>query len=117
MICYSSYDNFNLFSGHSFGSAVGFVYAALYPGDVDTYVGIDCARTLIMVQKENLLDDIRNCLDRTLAIEKRLASDPPRYTYEELLELVYVGSKKSPTRDSCGILLQRGIKECSQEER
>jgi hypothetical protein len=71
----------------------------------------------MVIQKENLLDVIRNSFDKTLEIEKRLASDPPRYTYEELLELVYVGSKKSPTRDSCGILLQRGMKESSQEER
>jgi hypothetical protein len=28
-----------------------------------------------------------------------------------------VGSKMSPSRGSCGILLQRGIKESSQEER
>lgn len=117
MVCYCSYDNFNLFSGHSFGSALGFVYSALYPDDVDMYVGIDCARTLIMPLKENLLDDIRNCLDRTLVIAERLASDPPAYTYEKLLELVYVGNKMSPSRGSCGILLQRGIKESPQEER
>ncbi|XP_021919934.1 probable serine hydrolase isoform X2 [Zootermopsis nevadensis] len=103
--------------GHSYGSTVAFVYSALYPDDVDAYVSIDCARSLMLVQEENLLDNIRNCLDRTLAIEKRLASDPPKYTYEELLELVYAGSRKSPTRDSCGVLLQRGIKESSQGER
>jgi len=112
-----SLNDFNLFSGHSFGSAVGFVYSALYPDDVDMYVSIDCARTLIMAQNENMLDEMRYTLDRTLAIEDRVASDPPSYTYKELLELVYIGSQKSPSKDSCEILLQRGMHESSQGDR
>jgi pimeloyl-ACP methyl ester carboxylesterase len=110
-------NNFNLFSGHSFGSAVGYVYSALFPDAVDSYVSIDCARTDMMLQKENLFDEIRYTLNRTLELEKRLALDPPSYMYEELLELLYAGLKKSPSRDSCRILLQRGMKESSQGSR
>lgn len=100
--------------GHSFGSAVGYVYSALFPDAVDVYVSIDCARTDMMLQKENMLDEIRYTFNRTLELEKRLALDPPSYTYEELLELLYAGLSKSPSRDSCRILLQRGMKESSQ---
>jgi pimeloyl-ACP methyl ester carboxylesterase len=111
------FNNFNLFAGHSFGSAVGYVYSALFPDGVDAYVSIDCARTEIMSQKEDLLDNMRKTLGRTLQLEERLLLQPPSYTYEELLELVYAGLYKSPSRDSCRILLQRGMKESSQGDR
>jgi pimeloyl-ACP methyl ester carboxylesterase len=109
--------NFNLFSGHSFGSVVAFVYSALFPDDVDTYVAIDCVRALTVVQKEDLLDRIRYSLDKTLAKEQRLAFDPPSYTYEELREMVHNGSRKSLSLESCDILLQRGMKKLSDRER
>jgi hypothetical protein len=93
---------------------VGYVYSALFPEAVDAYISIDCARTDMMLQKENMLDQIKHTLNRTLELEKRLALDPPSYTYKELLELLYAGLNKSPSRDSCHILLQRGMKESPQ---
>ena len=96
---------------------MAFVYSAMFPEDVDAYVSIDCARTLMMVQKEDLLGGIRYTLDRTLAIEERLASDPPSYTYEELRELVYSCSSKSPSLESCDVLLERGMKKVSEGDR
>jgi hypothetical protein len=96
---------------------VGYVYSALFPDAVDAYVSIDCARVAMMVQKENFLDKIRYTLSRTLQLEEKLALDPPSYTYEELVELVYAGLDKSPSRDSCRILLQRGMKESSEGDR
>ena len=96
---------------------MAFVYSAMFPEDVDAYVSIDCARTLMMVQKEDLLGGIRYTLERTLAIEERLASDPPSYTYEELRELVYAGSSKSPSLESCDVLLERGMKKVSEGDR
>jgi pimeloyl-ACP methyl ester carboxylesterase len=109
--------NCNLFSGHSFGSAVAYVYSALFPDDVEAYVSIDCARSLVMVQEEGPLERTRYALDRALAVEKRLAFDPPSYTYEELRDLVYIGSKKSPSPESCDILLERGVKKLAADNR
>ena len=96
---------------------MAFVYSALFPDDVESYVAIDCVRTAVMVQKDDMLDGIRNCLDITLAKEQRLTLDPPSYTYEELRELVYNGSQKSPSLESCDILLQRGMKKLPDGER
>lgn len=96
--------------GHSFGSAVAYVYSALFPDDVEAYVSIDCARSMMIVQEEDLLERTRHCLDRALAVEKRLAFDPPSYTYEQLRDMVHIGSSKSPSLESCDILLQRGVK-------
>ena len=96
---------------------MAFVYSAMFPEDVDSYVSMDCARTLMMVQKEDLLGGIRYTLDRTLAIEERLASDPPSYTYEELRELVYAGNRQSLSLESCDVLLERGMKKVSEGDR
>jgi hypothetical protein len=109
--------NFDIFSGHSFGSAVAYVYSALFPDDVEAYVSIDCVRSLIMVQKEDLLERIKYCLDRSLAIEKRLAFDPPSYSYEELRDLVHIGSIKSLSPESCDKLLERGMKKLPADDR
>jgi hypothetical protein len=96
---------------------VAYVYSALFPDDVEDYVSIECARSLMMIQEEELLERTRYALDRVLAIEKRLASDPPSYTYEELRDLVYVGSRKSPTLESCDKLLERGVKKLPADDR
>jgi len=109
--------NCDSFSGHSFGSAVAYVYSALFPDDVEARVGIDCARSLMMLQEEDLLERTRYCLDRELAVEKRLAFDPPSYTYEQLRDMVYIGSKKSPSPESCDILLERGVKKSPADDR
>jgi len=109
--------NCGLFSGHSFGSAVAYVYSALFPDDVEAYVSIDCVRSLIMVQKEDLLERIRYSLDRSLAVEKRLAFDPPSYSYEELRDLVHIGSIKSLSPESCDKLLERGMKKLPADDR
>ena len=93
------------------------MYSALFPDDVEAYVSIDCARSLVMVQEEGPLERTRYALDRALAVEKRLAFDPPSYTYEELRDLVYIGSKKSPSPESCDILLERGVKKLAADNR
>ena len=109
--------NCNLFPGHSFGSAVAYMYSALFPDDVEAYVGIDCVRTLMMILEEELLERTRYALDRALAMEKRLASDPPSYTYEELRDLVHTSRRKSPSMESCDILLERGVKKLPADDR
>jgi hypothetical protein len=96
---------------------VAYVYSALFPDDVEAYVSIECARTLMMIHEEELLERTRHALDRALAIEKRLAFDPPSYTYKELLDLVYIGSWKTPSLESCDILLERGVKKLPADDR
>ena len=96
---------------------MAYVYSALFPDDVEAYVGIDCVRTLMMILEEELLERTRYALDRALAMEKRLASDPPSYTYEELRDLVHTSRRKSPSMESCDILLERGVKKLPADDR
>jgi hypothetical protein len=93
------------------------MYSALFPDDVEAYVSIDCVRSLIMIQEEDLLKRIRYSFDRTLAVEKRLAFDPPSYSYEELRDMVDIGTKKSLSPESCDILLERGVKKLPADDR
>lgn len=93
------------------------MYSALYPDDVEAYVSIDCVRTVMIAEEEDLLERIRYTLDTALAIEKRVTFDPPSYTYEELRDLVYIGSLKSPSLESCDILLERGVKKLRANDR
>jgi hypothetical protein len=88
----------------------------MFPDDVEAYVSIDCVRSLIMVD-EDLLQRTRYKFDRALALERRLSSDPPSYTYEELRNMVYIGSNKSPSLESCDILLERGVKKLPADGR
>jgi hypothetical protein len=89
----------------------------MFPDDVAAYVGIDCVRSLIMVEEHDLLQRTRYALDRALAVEKKLAFDPPSYSYEELRDMVYIGSLKSPSLESCDILLERGVKKLPADGR
>jgi len=109
--------NFDLFSGHSFGSAVAYVYSALFPDDVEACVSIDCGRTVMMEQEEDLLARTRHSLDSALAVEKILALDPPSYMYKEVRRMVYVGSRKSLSPESWDILLERGLKKLPADDR
>jgi len=93
------------------------VYSALFPDDVEAYVSIDCVRSLMILEEEQLLERTRYALDKALAIEKRLAFDPPSYTYEELRDLVHIGSWKSVSPESCDILLERGVKKLPADDR
>ena len=93
------------------------MYAAMFPDDVEAYVSVDCVRTFIMLQKEDLLERTRYRLDRALAIEKRLAFGPPNYTYEQLRDMVYIGSNKSLLPESCDILFERGLKKLPADDR
>jgi len=89
----------------------------MFPDDVEAYVEIDCPCSVMVLQEGDLLERTRYTLDRALAIEKRLAFDPPSYTYEQLRDMVYIGSRKSPSPASCDILLERGTKKLPADDR
>ncbi|XP_049957161.1 probable serine hydrolase [Schistocerca serialis cubense] len=94
--------------GHSFGSATSLAYAATYPEEVDKYVSIECARTMLAVRP---VVDVKayQFADWIISVEDKMEKNkPPSYTYEEILKRLYEGSEKSPTIDSCKILLRRG---------
>ncbi|XP_066997666.2 probable serine hydrolase isoform X1 [Anabrus simplex] len=97
--------------GHSYGSCVGFVYAAVFPDSVENYVSIDCARTLMASEIEQEGMQLRLASDMLLNFEDKLVnSNPPCYDYDHMVDLLHIGSLKSVTKDSSKILLRRGMR-------
>lgn len=92
--------------GHSFGSILFFVYAAIYPEAVFKYISIDCARHQMAVQSNTNISAIRNTIEKTISYEGKT---PPDYTYEELLANFCKGRKNLISVESCKVLLSRGI--------
>ena len=95
---------------------MAFLYSALYPDGVENYVSIECARALLAPSKD-CIKVTRDTLDKTLEIEKKLGTNPPSYSYDTLLHLVHDGALRSPSLESCALLLKRGIKISPQDNR
>lgn len=92
--------------GHSFGSALSFIYSAIYPSEVSKYISIDCARHQMSVQPGANIPAMRKTIEQTLELEKK--TKPPEYSEEELLERFYLGRRKLITKEACKTLLSRG---------
>ncbi|XP_011309029.1 probable serine hydrolase [Fopius arisanus] len=93
--------------GHSMGGAIGFLYAASYPKDVEVLICLDIAGPLVR-------DDFRcvemagDQIDKCLAYEKSDATNRPTYDYDSMIDIVEDAYKGSITRAGAEILLKRG---------
>lgn len=97
---------------HSMGALVAFMYATLFPMQVDLVCALDIFKPVNLsaadaahlsstrLKKLYLLDR-----GRTLSV----------YTYEEIKERMYVGSLKSLNRDKVKLLMKRGIQRCPND--
>ncbi|XP_053695862.1 probable serine hydrolase [Sabethes cyaneus] len=97
--------------GHSMGAQIGFVFTALFPDKVEFLIHIDALKPLgyygnrfihyaaPMVTKF-IEADTRN----------REKSEPPAYTYEEMVDKMHEATFQSLTKDTCPYILQRNIK-------
>lgn len=95
--------------GHSFGSVVIFVHAALFPKDVRKYVGIDCAIT-VLAHKSISNFYYYKLTDYLISIENKMNfNEPPTYTYDEIVSLLKAGSKNSVSIESCEVSLHWGM--------
>lgn len=107
IVKYFKWDKISIL-GHSLGGGIGFLYAASYPNDVDHLICVDIVSPVI--QDENkIVKNTSLIIDKLLAYEKCLDKVLPAYSYEEALELVLNAYKGSLTRESCEILLKRGL--------
>lgn len=92
--------------GHSFGSSLSFVYAALYPDQVSKYISLDCSRHAMAAAPNSVVSTLNKTIEKTLDYEG--IKEPPEYSYEVLLDLFYKGRKCRLKKESCDILLSRG---------
>ncbi|KAG8235445.1 hypothetical protein J437_LFUL015793 [Ladona fulva] len=94
--------------GHSLGGGIGFLYAGSYPDEIDHLVCIDIAGPVIADDKKRV-PNTRVIIDKLLGYEKSLDKVFPAYTYEEAADLVMNAYQGSLTRESCEILMKRGL--------
>ncbi|XP_075237684.1 putative serine hydrolase [Lycorma delicatula] len=94
--------------GHSLGGAAGFLYAAIYPNDIDKLISIDVACPRV-AKTDVLIKQAADCIDKSLKYEKLDDSCTPQYTYDEMIKVALDGHHGSLTRESCEILMERGM--------
>ncbi|KAL3274282.1 hypothetical protein HHI36_015687 [Cryptolaemus montrouzieri] len=94
--------------GHSLGGAISFLYAGIYEQDVEKYISIDIAGPTVL-HVEILKNIQQKAVDSIFKYENLNPNNQPRYSYEEMVDLVLDAHKGSLTRKSSEIMLRRGM--------
>lgn len=93
------------------GSIIGFVYAGIFPDQIDLLISIDTVKPLVRHPTTTVDFMSLRGINLLLADERnRSTSEPPSYTYEELIERMIEGTNGSVTAESAKYLLARGTK-------
>lgn len=97
--------------GHSMGAIIGFTYCSLYPDDVDMMIAIDGLK-LFYVPPHHASTLIKSSIDGiSLETERNMIkSEPPCYTYPELVEKLSAGMKYSMDKEYAHHILRRGVR-------
>ncbi|XP_038110222.1 probable serine hydrolase [Culex quinquefasciatus] len=98
--------------GHSMGSIVSMVFSAIFRDKVDLYVGIDALKPHI-ADPEKLAPRLEKRIPQMLLadIRNQEKSEPPSYTFQELVERLHLGTNKSISKEVAPYLLTRNIAE------
>lgn len=97
--------------GHSMGSVLGFVFASVFPERVEMLIGIDALKPHIQ-NPAKIPKFLEDRVDSFMLADQRNQekSEPPAYTYEELVDRLSSGTYGSVTKETCPFLLKRAIK-------
>ncbi|XP_059484873.1 probable serine hydrolase isoform X1 [Neocloeon triangulifer] len=94
------------FLSHSMGSTYSFLYASIFPNEVEKLVGIDILRPFAF-DPEKYVQIGGLHIDKF--IETVLSTkEPPETSVEDLVQRQHEGSEKSVTLESSRLLLERG---------
>jgi pimeloyl-ACP methyl ester carboxylesterase len=92
--------------GHSMGSTYSFLYASIFPNEVDKFIGIDILRPFALDPELFAQNGGKEIDDIIKVIQSK--RDPPETTIEDLASKQHEGSKKSISLESSRLLLNRG---------
>ncbi|XP_012157269.1 probable serine hydrolase isoform X1 [Ceratitis capitata] len=97
--------------GHSMSSIIGFVFAAIFPDKVNMVIGLDALKPH-QRPPTNTIRTMETRMDEFLKEDERNQSkeEPPSYSYEELIERIFIGTFHSINKDLCKHMLARNIK-------
>lgn len=97
---------------HSMSSMISFIFASLYSDRLDMLISIDVVRTRYR-DPNSQIEFMRNNIEKYLVEDERLLlahqMEPPSYTREQLLKLMYEGSDRSVTLENCKHILERNV--------
>ncbi|XP_063228209.1 probable serine hydrolase isoform X2 [Bacillus rossius redtenbacheri] len=94
--------------GHSLGGAIGFLYAATFPDDIDKLVSLDIVSPAVR-EIPKIVGLTGQAIDRFLKYEHLTQDSIPCYDYDEMIDLVVDAYNGSLTRRSGEILMKRGM--------
>lgn len=97
--------------GHSMGSVLSFNFASVFPTKVDLLIQIDALKPIIPSPSLEVAT-LENITSNFMIADQRNQerSEPPSYTFEELVERLHLGTDRSVTKDCAKYLLKRNIK-------
>lgn len=97
---------------HSMSSMISFIFASLYSDRLDMLISIDVVRTRYRSPGAQI-EFIRNNIEKYLVEDDRLQlanqMEPPSYTREQLLQIMYEGTDRSVTLENCHNILERNV--------
>lgn len=94
---------------HSMGSIISFVYASIFPENVNLVCSLDTLKTQNINPK--IIEQIYAWrMKKLCTLDKALIRTPPEYTYAELCQRIRIGSKESVDLNSAKYLIERGTK-------
>lgn len=95
--------------GHSMGALITFIYAAIFPLQVDFVCALDTFKPVSLAPKDATFfasTRMRNLY----VLNSKMGKFPTDYTYDDIKERIYTGSLKSVDKDKVDILMKRGVK-------
>lgn len=97
--------------GHSMGSVLSFMFASVFPSKVDLLIQIDALKPHIY-DPEKVAATFQDRIENFMRADQRNQekSEPPSYTYEQMVERLESGTFGSVTKETAEFLLKRNIK-------
>lgn len=97
--------------GHSMGSVLSFMFASVFPNKVDLLLQIDALKPHIHNPTKVAASYEDRIMNFMLADQRNQEkSEPPSYTYEDMVERLHSGTYGSVSKETAQYLLKRNIK-------
>ncbi|XP_055639574.1 probable serine hydrolase [Toxorhynchites rutilus septentrionalis] len=99
------------FLSHSMGAVFQFVFAALFPNKVDLMISLDSLKPQVL-PPEFITSRLSDVIPQHIVADLRnqQKSEPPSYTYAEMVERLHEATFHSISRECCPYLLHRNMK-------
>ncbi|KAK7591022.1 hypothetical protein V9T40_002635 [Parthenolecanium corni] len=95
--------------GHSLGGIIAFLYAAVYPYDVEALVSLDVVAPIFEFIGKKSVTQMAGLIDKFLYYDEIKDAKDPIDDYEGMIELTVNGHRGRLTKDSCECLMTRGM--------